>query len=173
MNERPAIAIDLDGTILEYDPPEYPELGEPLPGAADALQALRELGYRVVIHTCRLRGTPEEVGEQAALITRHLVERGVPFDELFLPGAAKPMAEWYVDDRAIAFDGDWDAAVSRVVDRDLGMMAARVASAFLAYKRLERTEPGSKNKYKITYDTDSVKYTNGHPDDGRPDSDER
>ena len=60
--DQPAVAVDLDGTILEYDPPEYPALGNPIPGAVAGLQALRALGYRLVVHTCRIRGLPEVYG---------------------------------------------------------------------------------------------------------------
>jgi len=131
MDDRPAIAVDLDGTILSYDPPAYPGLGEPLPGVIEALTALRDIGYRIIVHTCRLRGAPEEVGAEAARIAAHLTERGVPFDELFLPGAGKPMAEWYIDDKAVAFRGDWDEVLEEIVEADISRMASRVASAFL------------------------------------------
>jgi len=135
MNNRPVIAVDLDGTILSYDPPSFPDLGEPLPGAIEGLQAIQNLGYKILIYTCRLKGTPEEVGAEVAKISKHLTDRGVPFDELFLPGAAKPMAEWYVDDKGLSFQGDWNEIVEIIADKDMVRMAARVASTFLKMTR--------------------------------------
>jgi hypothetical protein len=135
---RPAVAVDLDGTILAYGPPEYPELGEPLPGSVEGLAAMRQLGYRIVIYTCRLSGLPVLDGLEAARIAKHLAERGVPFDEIALPGAGKPKAEWYVDDRAVRFEGNWDEVVAMIASSDMVGMASRVASEFSAAVHVAR-----------------------------------
>jgi len=44
------LAIDFDGTIVKD---KFPEIGEPLPGAKEAINRLRHDGYTIIIWTCR------------------------------------------------------------------------------------------------------------------------
>lgn len=44
------IAVDFDGTIVEN---AYPEIGEPMKGAREALQYFREEGHTIIINSCR------------------------------------------------------------------------------------------------------------------------
>ena len=51
MDETPprgVIVVDLDGTICEH---RYPAFGEPIAGVQEALQRLKQAGYRIIIHT--------------------------------------------------------------------------------------------------------------------------
>lgn len=104
---RGAIVVDLDGTICEH---RYPAFGEPIAGAREALQRLKEAGYWIVIHTVRTSSyyrqadlydaevnSPEEL---AAYLQRH----GIPFDEIWLHD--KPVAMAYIDDRGLRLVGD-------------------------------------------------------------------
>jgi hypothetical protein len=110
----PAVAVDVDGTILDYDPDAFPELGVPKPGSVEALSELRGMGYLIRLHTCRLTGDGVDPEVEANRIAEHLTAHGVPFDEIVMPGEGKPHADYYVDDKGLRFDGDWGKVVSFV-----------------------------------------------------------
>jgi len=106
------IAVDLDGTILEYGGWKgHSRFGKPLPGAKEALQKLKERGFVIIIWTTR--DNKEE-------IARYLREQGIPFDYInenpYGPpdGSPKIYADYYVDDKAIEFKGDWQEVLKKI-----------------------------------------------------------
>lgn len=111
------LAIDLDGTILEYDGFKGVGIfGNPIDGAREALQKFKEDGWFIVIDTCR--------GEVPQVI-EHLTLFDIPFDSVndhpFQPSTAnpgKPMAEYRIDDTAIHFDGDWASVHDEISRRE-------------------------------------------------------
>lgn len=111
------LAIDLDGTILEYDGFKgVGVFGSPIDGAREALQKFKEDGWFIVIDTCR--GEVPQVVEHLALFD-------IPFDSVnrhpFQPSTAnpgKPMAEYRIDDSAIYFDGDWASVYDEIGRRE-------------------------------------------------------
>lgn len=122
VNNAPWVAVDLDNTILEPpDPSTYnqgdvqPELGAPKPGAVEALTELASLGWRISIYTARFghEETPDEVvARWAEEIATHLDELGVPFTDIWV--GRKPQCDYFVDDKAIKFDGDWPDVLSQL-----------------------------------------------------------
>jgi|WetSurMetagenome_2_1015567.scaffolds.fasta_scaffold15150_3 hypothetical protein len=101
MSIRPKVlAVDLDGTIL-HD--EFPAKGDPIDGMKEQLEALRELGWKIVIWTVR---------DDNEGVAKHLKKHGVPFDYInenpFGPPkqSRKIYADAYLDDRAIPFSGN-------------------------------------------------------------------
>lgn len=101
------IAIDLDGTILKYDGWKGEEsFGEPIPGAVEALQTLKQQGHTIVIHTCR---------NVSKAMAEHLRANQIPFDRINVSPVDtrprhvphKPPADVYIDDKALRFKGDW------------------------------------------------------------------
>jgi histidinol phosphatase-like enzyme len=46
MKKNPSLVVDFDGVICEH---RFPDVGEPTEGAQEALDTLREAGYRIVI----------------------------------------------------------------------------------------------------------------------------
>lgn len=106
------ISVDFDNTLVGYD-----ESGAafPLAGAAEAMKTLKEAGCHIVIHTCRI-GIALEKGslkEELRLVSLILKDFGICYDEIYLH--PKPIADFYIDDRAIQFDGDWKAPIRKII----------------------------------------------------------
>lgn len=102
------IAVDLDGTLAEYNGWCGREhIGKPLPGAVAAMQAMVDQGHRVMIFTCRCSNELSEeftsnmdAQASAEIIYAWLSEHGFPPVHVWT-GAGKPMADLYIDDRAL------------------------------------------------------------------------
>jgi len=107
------IVIDFDGTICDF---KYPKMGEPKKGVREALFKLKELGYTIQILSCRtspdLKKHPIERLEQVRDMERYLKENNIPYDEVL--NKDKPLAVWYIDDRAIGFRDNWDEVIGEI-----------------------------------------------------------
>lgn len=66
------IAIDFDGTIHSG---QWPAIGEPLPGAKEAINNLRAEGHYIIIWTCR-------EGQQQTEMVNWLLQQGIGFDRV-------------------------------------------------------------------------------------------
>lgn len=104
------VCIDFDGTIVPWGGLLDPKK-KPFPGAAEAIQALRDSGWRIVILTSRMspswwraeaitRGVNQwEFGrQQKAYVAGLLTKHGIPFDKIT---AEKVPAQAYFDDKAV------------------------------------------------------------------------
>lgn len=119
---RPWAAIDLDGTLLESPTADdyaaaqasgtQPRLGAPLPGAAAGVQALRDAGWQTSVFTARFSAELDDDTRTAwALeILDHLAQHGIHVDDVWI-GKDKPRTDVFIDDKAVAFTGDWATAV--------------------------------------------------------------
>ena len=101
--KRPTACVDLDGTILVYDGWRgVGKFGAVIPGAKEALIALKDQGWKIIIHTCRY---------EEEMIRHYLRSEGVPCDEvnhnsdIMAPasGEGKPFADVYFDDRDVCY----------------------------------------------------------------------
>lgn len=108
------IAIDLDGVILEYVEPwtGIRHFGDPIPGAAESIQKLKDLGYTIAIYTTRNNAMANhnagyDALELTSMVQSELDKGGIPYDFISL---FKPLARYYIDDRAIRFI-DWNQAL--------------------------------------------------------------
>lgn len=106
------VAVDLDGTILEFDGWKgHYWFGEPTRGAREALTELKRRGYVIVVWTTR---------KNVSDVARVLDSYGIPFDFInenpYQPPdcGRKIFADVYVDDRAVEFRGDWDYVLRRI-----------------------------------------------------------
>lgn len=110
------IAIDFDGVLHRYskgwnggaiyDPP--------VPGTKAALDKLKADGWKIYIFSTRsnkMFRKKDEVDQDAAMKT-WLTEHEIPFDKIWTFG--KPMADIYLDDRAIGFRGDWEKSMQEI-----------------------------------------------------------
>lgn len=105
------VAVDFDGTIFPKVKwtahHEIPD-GPPTPGTAEFMRALLTKGYKIVVFSVR---AGEPGGIEA--ITNYLSKWGLlPYVSAVT--AVKPPAVAYVDDKGVAFDGNWLNALHHV-----------------------------------------------------------
>lgn len=95
--EARTICIDIDHTICQSAGPDTYGTADPIPGAREALTQLREGGWVIVLFTGRHFNHWQ-------VTTDWLKRHEFPYDQLVF---GKPPARYYVDDRAVPFEGDW------------------------------------------------------------------
>lgn len=102
------ICLDFDGVIHSYRSGWQGETvipDPPMHGAKEAIRRLRER-YRVVIHSART-STDQGIEAVRLWLARHEIE----VDDVC---QHKPPAHVYVDDRAIAFNGEWEETIAAI-----------------------------------------------------------
>ena len=114
------VVVDWDGTCVEQ---VWPEHGDWLPGAVEALHAFLNAGLEVYIYTTRL--APRQIDEVTQVKrTDRERERRIIREQLDAAGLEdvhiwrrpwKPGALAYVDDKAVRFNGDWMEVVGAVL----------------------------------------------------------
>jgi len=105
---KPTVILDFDGVLHSYDSgwkglAEIPD--PPTPGAAAAVAKLRET-YNVAVVSSRCRDA-----EGSRAVCEWLLKWGIFVDEVL---AHKPPHVVVVDDRALRFEGDWQAVLDGV-----------------------------------------------------------
>ena len=122
LSNRPVFCVDWDGTGVEE---VWPGMGDWLPGAPEALRLLSLMGKTVIYSLrCHLFEMDDEtprprcdVAAEVFAIRRKLDDAGLHDIDVYPPSRGKPPAEFYIDDRAVRFDGDWRATMSEVTAR--------------------------------------------------------
>lgn len=106
-SRRGTIVVDLDGTICEH---RFPAFGQPIAGAREALQRLKQAGYWIIIHSVRTssyyqtNGTYRAEVNSPEAVEAFLDKHDIPFDEIWMHDKALAMA--YIDDRGLRMVGD-------------------------------------------------------------------
>lgn len=114
------IMIDFDGTIHKYSKgwKDGTVYDEPISGAKQFIDQLKDDGFEVVVFTSRLSVSSlgqEVVNEQKEMIEMWLKKYGIEVDGVT---AEKLPAVAYVDDRAVEFNGVWNSELlSRIKKR--------------------------------------------------------
>lgn len=112
------VAVDWDGTCV-YDH-HWPNMGWWLPGAIQALQVLAYEFDEVVIWTCRYAWvdtdevTLHDPTSDRRKIERRLRDADLPSNVTVWTQAHKPPAEFYIDNKALRFEGDWKEVLKQV-----------------------------------------------------------
>lgn len=100
--------IDFDGTLCEF---QFPNVGPIKPNVKEALETLKKTGYTIKIHSCRTAtywGRPDERILHIESILNFMYKHHLVFDELITdPLMNKPIADVYIDDRAIRYENNW------------------------------------------------------------------
>jgi len=100
----PTFCVDLDGTLISwggFDSYSANTFGKPFPGAKRFLQLLKSLGT-IIIHTARCNSEEwnEPIEQQEQRVRNFLDKHNIPYDSIWT-GRGKPVADFYVDDRAV------------------------------------------------------------------------
>jgi hypothetical protein len=104
------IALDFDSVLHQYSKWTGPTPEEPpVAGAQEFVRSLVDDGFEVVVFSHRAATTAGKEG-----IIEWLVEYGFPAMDV---SDRKPPAEVFVDDRAVRFEGDFDATYAFIVDK--------------------------------------------------------
>ena len=114
--EDKVLAVDFDGTIVNWSGSITP-LGSPTDGVVDALKAFKLLGFKILIYSCRNNITFS--GESYIAMKQYLDDNQIPYDEIDDGKNGKPVATYYIDDRAIRFDNNWLEILTFICKREL------------------------------------------------------
>lgn len=102
--EPEIIAVDLDNTLVD-------EFDKALDGAKEAMQKLKDHGFKLVIYTARFSAVPpEEYQSMMANVAHILNTNSIPYDEI---SVSKPQAKYFIDDRGVKFT-NWDDVMNLV-----------------------------------------------------------
>ena len=103
MSRPKTIMVDLDGVLCSEEVFFDRPLAEPIEGARESLQKLREDGHTIVIYTARTWG-------EYRVTQRWLADHGFEYDGLHM---GKPVGDVWIDDRAIRFT-NWKDALAQL-----------------------------------------------------------
>lgn len=101
------ICLDLDGVIAQFkkEGQTYFDV-DVVPGAKDKIDALRQSGHYIIIHTARhMKTCNGNLGQVNARISQQtfnwLEKHNIQYDEIYF---GKPWADIYIDDNAFRFE---------------------------------------------------------------------
>jgi len=113
MTHKKTAVFDFDGVLMEYHGWNGGKLGEPNPMGLELVRRMKDLGFRIVVQTCRTHlRWGESAMRQYGKIVLWLRDYGVPVDEIELQG--KAIGDVYFDDRAVHIPKnfkDWEDTV--------------------------------------------------------------
>ncbi len=110
----PTIAIDFDGTITNYK--GYKGKGifdDPLPKCREEIKKIIEQGWTVIINTTRAETWEVQKYLNKHKIPFHYINYNPTNTDLHL-SPAKVIADVYLDDRNVEFNGNWEKAIEKI-----------------------------------------------------------
>lgn len=110
MSKQRVVVFDLDGTLADYSQgwQGIYKIGRPLTKGVKLAFKLANLGYRIIIYTCRTNPDLNTgyTQDQLVRIVKYWLDKYlVPYDEIYV-GPGKPHASAYIDDRAVKFNAN-------------------------------------------------------------------
>ena len=114
-DDRPVpkvIIVDFDGTICGD---KFPDCGPPEPHVREGLQKLKDDGFDIHIHSVSTDGNWGRKNSCGHFlrIKNYMQEHDLPYGEILL--ADKPYAVAYIDDRGVAYRGNWLEAADEAI----------------------------------------------------------
>jgi len=106
------VALDFDHTLFYFNGDDELCCYD---GARENIEKLKSMGHEIVIHTCRI-GIAMENGtldQEVAAIQQTLENFRIPFDSIWM--GPKMVADVYIDDLAVRFEGDWTSTFENTV----------------------------------------------------------
>jgi ADP-ribose pyrophosphatase YjhB (NUDIX family)/2'-5' RNA ligase len=143
MNEK-IICVDFDNCIVTELPKfDKDKVGHLFPKVKESLEKLKSLGFQIIIFTVRDHTEP---------VKQLLDENEIPYDKINeriaeFSQSPKPYADYYIDDRGLRFQGDWDATI-KFVEQDLLFQAGKADKPMFASKW--HTIKSDENGYQYT-----------------------
>ena len=106
------LAIDFDETIANRSEKIHSEgyrntLTTVIPGAKEFIDSMKDK-YTIIIFSARTDTTLLYVNEKMYDMVFFLTEHKIYYDEVALPACGKVYADYYIDDKAIRFENNWD-----------------------------------------------------------------
>ena len=109
------ICVDFDGVINDYR--GWKGIGNfelPVENCKYALEQLVADGWTIIVHTCRF---------EVELVAKYMDSHQLPYHYINCNpenieqtlSMGKPLADIYLDDKAINFNGDWNTAIKRIM----------------------------------------------------------
>lgn len=128
MSEPKTICVDFDLTLCDS---VYPDVGPPKPGAKEAMQDFRDMGFYIIVSSCRSCSWNWDIYYPGTDVI-HACERPVykameawlkahkiPYDLLDDGTKGKVSASYYLDDKAVRYENNWPEVVEFVKEREL------------------------------------------------------
>lgn len=118
------IVVDLDGTLVDE---KWPELGDFLPGAVEAMQTFHNLGHTITVDSCRLNPhkmfsrelrDPEELEAEIQRLRDKLDSAGLSFVYIWTKHG-KPHADIYIDNKGERFPNSGPNSWRRLTEKVL------------------------------------------------------
>lgn len=110
------IAIDFDGVIHEYSKGWNGGAiyDNPVAGTKEALEKLKSEGHYLMIFSTRNNFIfrKKDEPDQKIVMEEWMKKHEIPYDKIWTAG--KPMADIYIDDRAISFKGNWSNTLNDI-----------------------------------------------------------
>ena len=123
MKEPKTVSVDFDQTLCDS---VYPDVGPPKEGAREAMQSLKEMGFFIIVSSCRSCSWNWDIyyGDTPHMhacdrdvykaMVRWLDENQIPYDLVDDGTKGKVSASYYVDDKAVRFENNWPDVVSQI-----------------------------------------------------------
>ena len=118
------IAVDFDGTIVDY---KYPDIGKEKPFAIQTLRTLQQEGNRLILFTSREGKELEAAVEfcHKRGLDFYAVNSNQPDDALFTRQTSKVIADLYIDDLNLGGIPDWLTIYELITHRRAARHAER------------------------------------------------
>tara|TARA_R100001443_G_scaffold112828_1_gene126844 strand:- start:8228 stop:9217 length:990 start_codon:yes stop_codon:yes gene_type:complete len=114
--ELNTLAIDFDGVIHTFDKGWHDGTcyGDPIEGSLEAIEELAKY-WRIIVFSAKVKPDRPLVNGKSGyeLVDEWLINHGIRdlIDEITFE---KPRADYYIDDKAIEFKGDWSEIIRRL-----------------------------------------------------------
>lgn len=98
------VLVDFDGVLMQRGKGRN---AMPIEGAIGAMKGLKQLGYEIVVFTTRALDGHAEIQH----VADWLAKNDIGYDSIT---DKKLPAEFYIDDKAVAFKGNWRETLAQI-----------------------------------------------------------